>query len=304
MEGRNAMDEILLPTDFSSEARKAYPAAVSLAGHGERSIRLVHQIDPPPRWYRTTEVEICLEDVYARARRQLEDEAQLDVFSSARVESELLFEGHPQATVVEYARERAPDVVVLSTHGRTGLKRLFLGSFAEKVVRYSRRPVLVVRQQEPVKAFAPRDVLVPIDFSEAGNSVFPMARQLVARYGATLHCLKVLDPGDFFFYGFTTRETFEAHLAHAREVTVAAREQFEEIRRRELEGLDTQFECAQGPPAYEIVRNAEKSGVELVLIATHGRSGAKRVLLGSVAEEVVRSAPCSVLVVPLGVNGA
>ena len=92
--------------------------------------------------------------------------------------------------------------------------------------------------------------------------------------------------------------TFDKTLDQTRDVAAAAREQFTVLKERELSGVKAEFQCTQGLPTHEIVCRAESLGADLVLISTHGRSGAKRVLLGSVAEEVVRSPPCSVLVVP------
>jgi nucleotide-binding universal stress UspA family protein len=294
------MDEILLTTDFSPQARKAYPVAVSMARQNDARIHLVHEVERRPLWYRTTEVEICLQDMYDRLRGQLSDEARLPIFAGQRLEEELLREGQPQTGVVEFAHERRPDIVVIATHGRTGLKRLFLGSFAEKIVRYGGIPVLLVRQEGEAQDFAPHNVLVPVDFSEAGSCVLPTARFLAERYGATLNFFKVLDPADYYYYyyGVATREAFDKTLDQTRDVAAAAREQFTVLKERELSGVKAEFQCTRGLPTHEIVCRAESSGADLVLISTHGRSGAKRVLLGSVAAEVVRSAPCSVLVVP------
>ena len=294
------MDEILLPTDFSPEARKAYPVAVSFARQNNARIYLVHEIERPPQWYRAAEIEITLQDVYARVGEQLAEEVDLPIFAGVRVEAELLREGRPQTTVVEFADERRPDIAVIATHGRTGLKRLFLGSFAEKVVRYGGIPVLLVRQEGEIEGFTPHNVLVPIDFSEVGRCVLPMVRFLAERYSPVVHFFKVLDTGDYYYYGFPSRAAFEEQIERVQEVTAAAREQFATLKEQELAGVNAEFHCTQGLPAREIVRKAESSGADLIVISTHGRTGAKRVLLGSVAEEVARSATCSVLVVPPG----
>lgn len=122
----------------------------------------------------------------------------------------------------------------------------------------------------------PRQVLVAVDFSEASERALGVAREYAVAFGARLHLLHVVPP--------TTDpvpqprlEALAAGLAGAVPVTTAV---------------------ASGLPAAQIVRYAARNGIDLIVLGTHGRTGFSRALLGSVAEAVVRTAPCPVLTVP------
>lgn len=203
--------------------------------------------------------------------------------------------------IVRVARELPADLIVMSTHGRTGLKRLFLGSNAERIVQHSSVPVLVVRRKEgpsiddgqPLRI---ETILVPTDFSASSQEGLDYAVAFGRHFDARL----------ILFHSFTIPEVLSAdpYVTGAIEVpSEAAQTEAEDQMREFIEGSDfegLQFDThvAMGHPAEAICDYAEKQGVDLIITSTHGRTGFMHVLIGSVAEHVVRYSRSPVLVVP------
>lgn len=132
-------------------------------------------------------------------------------------------------------------------------------------------------------------ILVPTDFSAPSIDALHYARELASGRGATLIALHVVDP---FHPDWRMDTGTLQRAAHAQ-----AQHRLQELLARELPGARAIPELREGHPVEEITAVARKCGADLIVIATHGRSGLQHVLLGSVAERVVRQAPCPVLVV-------
>jgi nucleotide-binding universal stress UspA family protein len=143
--------KILLPTDFSAHSREAQAWAIELARRYDASLTLVHVYQPIsyalPEGYVLPSANL-LADLEVSLGRALDDaKKQLEAGSGLRVDTALM-QGVPFAEIVRFAREGSYDLIVLSTHGRTGLRHVLLGSVAEKVVRKAPCPVLTVRPSE------------------------------------------------------------------------------------------------------------------------------------------------------------
>jgi nucleotide-binding universal stress UspA family protein len=203
--------------------------------------------------------------------------------------------------ICRFAREIEADLVVMSTHGRTGLKRLFLGSNAERVVQHSESPVLVVRQSEREfvadgKPLQIQTILVPTDFSESSLEALDYAVEFGRQFGARL----------VLFHSYSVPEfmTTDPYGPHNMPPTPEqARSAADDQMREFVKGLDfgeADFETqiTMGRAAEEICDYAEKQKIDLIITSTHGRTGLMHVLIGSVAEHVVRHAHSPVLVVP------
>jgi nucleotide-binding universal stress UspA family protein len=179
----------------------------------------------------------------------------------------------------------------MGSHGRTGLKRFFMGSVAEKVVRHAPVSVLVVRGTPDGPNF--ERVLCPIDFSDDASRIIERAEELTNPTGAGLELLHAIElplaaSGDPLLTDFVNdldrRATIEIER-YAEEVT---------DRRR----VPVRTEVLTGNPAeLTLAKLEEDRTFDLVAVGTHGRSRLRRMVLGSVAEKLVRHAPCSVLVV-------
>lgn len=203
--------------------------------------------------------------------------------------------------ICRFAREIEADLVVMSTHGRTGLKRLFLGSNAERVVQHSGSPVLVVRQSErdfvaEGKPLQIQTILVPTDFSGSSMEALDYAVEFGRQFGARLvlfHSFSVPE--------FITTDPYGPHNMHAtpEQARSAADDQMREfVKGRDFGGVDFETQITMGRAADEICAYAEKQKIDLIITSTHGRTGFMHVLIGSVAEHVVRFAHSPVLVLP------
>ena len=143
--------KILVPTDFSAHSKEGQGWAAELARRYEASLTLVHVYQPIsyalPEGYVLPSANL-LADLEVNLGRALDQaKAELERTSGLRVDTALM-QGVPFAEIIRFAREGSYDLIVLSTHGRTGLRHALLGSVAEKVVRKAPCPVLTVRPEE------------------------------------------------------------------------------------------------------------------------------------------------------------
>jgi nucleotide-binding universal stress UspA family protein len=179
---------------------------------------------------------------------------------------------------------------VLGTHGHTGLARVLLGSVAESVVRRAPCSVLVVRPDSEPRPFA--RVLCPIDFSKDSPRALELAARLVDPAGGGIALLHVIDPPAVY-----TRAQQALELAH--ELDQATLQHLGRCA-AELAGktrAPVTTLSRVGRPGAEILKLLEEDpGFDLVVTGSHGRTGLERMLLGSVAEKVVRHAGRPVLV--------
>jgi len=285
-----SLDRILCPTDGSECANTARRHAVSFADQFDATLDLLHVEEREVEL--TDTIEIRETDVLADLHAPLEGAPA--VGAPERVRERRV--AHPSAAegILAYAEEEEIDLVVIGTHGRRGVQRLVLGSVAEEVVRRAPCPVVAVRQgAKTPEALEGGRIVVPVDFSEYQVRLLAHARALAQAYDMTLTLLHVIevtglpdvykvysDPPEPGALENQTRRVLEKRAEEMRE-----------------EDLKVEVEVRIGHAADEILNTAEALDVDLLAIATHGRTGLDRVLMGSVAEKVIRRAPCSVFVV-------
>ncbi len=301
--GTNMIQRILFATDFSEGAGGAQRLAVSWTKQWRARLDILHVLELPPA--------ISLENpphrMYVDALRQQADRrlgelrehlVQDGIHPNVRVEV-----GLPSRAIEEIARELNADLLVLGTHGRTGLDHLLIGSTAERVVRTAPCPVLTVRtpKQGEVEAGLPaaslsvdRDILVPVDFSDCSLDALEYAVQIAKTFGAGLTVLHVLEPV-FFGLDFTLRQIEERQQMRERAQSWLA----EVERGLSSQGLRTAHKLIGGTPKDAILSFAREqaSGLGMIIMGTHGRRGLSHLVCGSVAEWIVRYASCPVLAV-------
>ncbi len=140
-----------------------------------------------------------------------------------------------------------------------------------------------------------KSVLVPTDFSENSKVALPYAVDLARRYGAKLVVLHVFDEDLLTPIFYEVGGSAEEYFNRLRERFQAAVDDF--LDGVDTEGLEVEAQLTSGTPFVEIIRFARDNGVDLIVMGTHGRTGIAHALLGSVAEKVIRKAPCPVMVV-------
>ena len=266
-------NKILVATDFSAPAGRALDSARALAAKTGGTIVLLHVVPPPVALYPQETVSIgAFSEAWVReARRELAPLAARARKDGRRVRVEARF-GVPWRRIVDVAEELAVDAICIGRSGHSRLERLALGSTAERVVRAAPVPVVVVGSRA-LKRVA--RVLAPVDLDEGSAAALRLAERL-ATGGARLEALFVVPRG--------MAERGEGALAEF----------------LELHGVDPAVGVVheESDPAAGILDRAHETRPDLIVVATQARRGLDRLLLGSVAEKVVRHAEAPVLAIP------
>jgi len=294
------IDTILFPTDFSSVAEDAFAHAAHLALQTGATICVFNVVTPgdgdasnPMDFLPVTPVDGGAMDEAAPQRVEVQTVTQER--GTVPVVYAQTDSPSPETAIVEQATNHDVDLVVMGTHGRKGVDRLLSGSVAEEVVRQAPCPVFTVRgadAESPTSTPVDR-LLVPVDLSEQTTLVVDHATALADAYGATIDLLHVVEEATF-----PTAYGIDPLASPQPDVQERAREALDTL----VGDLDTNdvpihTHVLAGYAARDIVDFAEEHAADLVVMATHGRTGLQRFLIGSVAEKVVRSAPCPVFTV-------
>ncbi|MFB6179972.1 MAG: universal stress protein [Halorientalis sp.] len=279
-------DRILFPTDGSDTTVAVFEYVQQIAREHGASVTVLNVADTGRDSVTQISGDVvdALEQDGERIVADLAEHA-----SGIDVDTEVL-QGDPAATVEEYADRIGADLIVMPTHGRSGLERLLLGSVTERVINTASVPVLAVNPDHGAWTYPPANVLVPTDGSAGAARALASGIDLAGATGATLHLLTVVETASL---GFDAR-------------SVVKDEQLEATGRRILDDAtaqahasldDVQDVIRDGEPYREIDSYIDDAGVDLVVMGTHGRTDFSRYLLGSVANKLVRSSPVPVLTV-------
>jgi len=283
------IERILFPTDFSDCAERAFSHAAHLAEVLDAELHVLHVIEALDTSQSTEDPEQVAVHMDQHLQGAQETLGLSIEFVEAQVTKASAADG-----ILTYADNQQIDLIVMGTHGRRGMRRLLLGSVAEEVVRVASCPVCTVgvKAQTPVHPAFER-FLVPVDFSDYSAQALRLARELASRTGGRLHVLHVLEEAQI--PGVYELESAYVNTPEAKQRT---REQLVEWI-EEVGGPDVPYSVHArfGYPARDIIDYAKNRSLDLIVIATHGRVGMERMLLGSVAEKVLRSATSPVLCV-------
>jgi nucleotide-binding universal stress UspA family protein len=205
-------------------------------------------------------------------------------------------EGRPVAEILDCGTREAADVIVMGTHGRRGLRRFLLGSTTEGVLRNAGQPVITVHEDTRADV-PPKTIVVAADDSEPSDAAVDCAIGIAARERSRLVLCSVVPlPGyivDLEPYGFDVTDVVSECEDDAKRLLRHAEEQ---ARLADVES--TLQVIPTGEPIDEILATVESRHADLLIMGTHGRRGFQRMLLGSVAEGVVRRSATPVMVVP------
>ena len=295
--------KILLATDFSACSWQAFAPAADLARRLGAFIDLVNCLAHPPRHTRSGQPQTngSLEDLRRLHRRNLELQAEDPAFKGVPVTAHLL-EGMAPEAVVDYAVESETDLIVQSSHGLTDMRRLLLGSFAERLLRISPLPVLTFPSGSGPRQFRPRRIVFPYDFSPAAGAALETVKFLAATYGAKLLVLHAAKVGSQMLplYAGEGIAVDLGSLPGGEGVPSQLLGNLEEFAGRELRVVDHEEEVVVGDPASVILSRSAEENADLICMPTHGRTGLQRLFLGSMAEKVLRESPCPTWVVHAG----
>jgi len=300
----SAITRILCPVDFSECSRHALEQAVALGRECRTPVIALHAFAVAPVTDRIiVGAPLVLEP--ARASSEMRDALRTElarfvdsVDAGGAVVQLDISEGDPIDAIIRDGLATNTDLIVMGTHGRSGMDRLMLGSVAESVLRKAPCPVLTVppRAESPASlAFA--RILCAVDFSSASLRALQYTADLAPAIGADLCALhvvelitgngdgmrdEIVDPATDY------REAFRQAALHRLEALVPAAGGDDRTIRRMV---------AIGRPHREIVRIAERERYDVIVMGVEARSAADLLLFGSTTQHVLRRAPCPVLTV-------
>jgi nucleotide-binding universal stress UspA family protein len=301
------LSRILVPLDGSPLAEAVLPQVVELAALRKSEVLLLRValshaapgVDP---------VEVQVRAVEEARSYLARIEADLTT-QGLMVKSAVRY-GHAVEEILDHARAAGADLIAMSTHGRTGLRRWVLGSIAESIVRRSAIPVLLLRAAAPTLPVAEvtahpappldaemtiriRHILCPVALAPTARRVLEYAGEMARRFGADLTVLHAIyDPLDV-----TSSHIPHPPLEQLREEMMRLAE--ERLRSEMQETLGTvprtSLVVVAGSPFQQIIRFSRTHGVDLIVVGTTGQTGLDRLIMGNTAEQVARTAPCPVL---------
>lgn len=283
--------KILCPVNFSPGSQRALASAARLARAHDSELVVLHAWSLPPA--------ISAEFMYpAELVQNLADDAQRGLDAMVADVNKLgvgrvtgrLFEGSASRCIIDAIKgDPAIDLIVIGTHGRTGVRRVLLGSIAEAVVRQASCPVLTIRPEGELRPF--HHVLCPVDFSPESRAAVDLAAGLAEAGGKGISLVHVVEMPA----AWGELRTFDVDLQLSRLAHAQLDAWVHELATRVKVPVSSRV-CV-GRPGGELIALLDKDHtIDLVVIGNRGRTGLVRMALGSVAEKVVRHAPCPVLI--------
>jgi nucleotide-binding universal stress UspA family protein len=300
---------ILVAVDFSDESFRALNFALLLAKRFHSSVQLLYVYEGKPSFTSVGDKPELFLDPAVELFSEHEISGRLKDEVGRRFSIDLPLKdchfrmGRPSPEICATAHKLNADLIVLATHGDTGLKHLTLGSTAEKVVRHANCPVLVVREaasgspKSDAEGIVLRKILVPVDFSECATEGAKYASVFAARAGANLLLMHVVQPPDYFTTDALTENGDTSPLLAAARLE-AEKNLNELVASFPHDGVPMETQVEVGFASEKLAEAMKRPDVDMVITSTHGYTGLRHALIGSTAEQLLRLARCPVLVVP------
>jgi nucleotide-binding universal stress UspA family protein len=298
---------LMVPLDGSAFGEYALPLALGIARRAGASVELIHICTPPiPSVFadglvRPAAIEPPLELADEQVRAYLDQlAARLSQHWKAPISTVVRY-GPAADTLYAHALASGADLVVMTTHGAGPLSRIWMGSVADKLMRLLPMPILLTRPAESpidpladIYAPALQHVLIPLDGSALAEEIVRPAMALGILTGARYTLLQALDP----LVAEHTKPPYSVGLdrgmlAEVRKRALADLEKLAD--RLRAQSLQVQTRLVVAPPHIAILDYAHDHAVDLIALSTHGHGGVARMLLGGVADKVVRGAGVPVL---------
>jgi nucleotide-binding universal stress UspA family protein len=300
------MQRILVGLDGSALAETILPAVARLAQRLAGEVVLLHVTDVPKDAHARSSgpaVDEVIASEQRQARAYLEEVAhRLQDATPCRVRMELAV-GEAASQMVRHAERARADLIALATHGHSGLGRWFHGSVAEDVLHTTTTPLLLLRPvaEKPPAPFELQRLVVPLDGSRFAEAALPVAEELARALGLAIVLLRVVEPVGLAFAGDPLTAAYIDYQSLLEAPRGSAEHYLDEVARRLREraaGVQVTREVLIGSPADAITARGRQQAGSLVVLATHGRTGWRAMLAGSVARRVALQARGPVVVVP------
>lgn len=284
---------ILVPVDFSQAGQRAVQSAVSLAVHFGAKLTLIHVLEPV-----TDDPDIALHWAeFPKERRDLalRELRRIAEANGLREMDSVVVAGRAFEEVLRVLSEQDHQMVVMGQARRdSAFVKGLLGTTVERVARHSPVPVLVVREDHPAVTQQPQCLALATDLSEGSLAAFPWAEAVSRAYGASIELVNVQEP-----MGLPGTAEYGRHQEQIDALRETAEERLREFREAHLAvDLAVTTSVREGTPSRALCRLARDRRADLLMLSTRGADGWRRVWLGGTTEEVLRSAPCPVVIIP------
>ncbi len=281
-------EKILVPLDGSDLAELALPYAEELAMAFNSEVVLLYVSEPAESQYRHMH-QLYIEDVAVQVR------------SSIKKVTPVVLDGSPAKEIIDYAEKNKVGLIVMASHGRSGIMPWAAGSVASKVLHTAKVPLLLVRATKSAKRTRQKHILnrilLPLDGSGVGEAAVPYIQELMSRLGSEVILFGVVPSGrhirtvgglDYVLYPEQDLEQVKAE----------AREHLDRVYQQLKGGKGkARVELRAGDIAREIIDFAQKTNISLIAISSHGHSGIAKWVFGSIAYKIVQASKTPVLVV-------
>lgn len=299
---RVEINSIFCATDISDFSNHAVSWGIALAREFDAKLYICHVVDfPTSITYGDGPIFFVDQQSQAvgNANRQLEQ-----LVGDKEVQWEpLVTIGHAGDEISRLAREKRADLAISSTHGRSGLKRLILGSVTERLMRTLHCPLLIVRGPEhdlnilSEKGLKFRKILVGCDFSEDSALAFQHGLSLAQEFQSELHLVHVMEPPVYM-------EMFKSSAEYGEELQVDLQIQIKSklknmVPKEAFNWCTPETVLLDGPSHEELIRYAKNNEIDLIVLGVRGQGLVERLFIGSTTDRVVRQTPCPVLSVCL-----
>ena len=300
-------EKILVPLDGSPLAQAILPYAMVVAKGFHSRVILFHVAEtaldheaPELKTYADETMERIrplAEDYLARAANDFRGEG-IDVETK-------VVKGRAAAQIVEQAEHEDVDLIAMSTHGRSGLARLMMGSAIDKILRACEQPILLVRPRDEATggeaAVRLSKIIVPLDGSGPAEAALPYAEEVAKALGLEIILIQVVNVETTVSFSAVGQDTLGLPTDLLQRLHDVASGYLTGLAKQlEDRGLKVQWEVLLGWPGLRIVEFAKETPDSMVAMTTHGRSGFRRWVMGSVADEVVRKTGEPVLLIRPG----
>ena len=254
---------VLVPLDGSELAEAVLPVATTFSSMFQTPLTLCAVADSSQKLY--------LDSI---AQKWQDGSKAIQTVSSS---------GPIAPTIQQTAIQNNVDLIVMSTHGRSGMQRLLLGSIAGELVQQLTCPVLLLRpSEETAVPIQFRKILLTLDGSEYAERALPYMIPIAQKFGSELILLTVPQSTTVETLGLKMQQYLDSIANFCQNL-----------------GIPTQIHLTGRDPVSTIIQLSQKEGVDLIMLATHGRGGLQRLLLGSVADDVIQQAHCPLFLVPI-----
>jgi nucleotide-binding universal stress UspA family protein len=287
---------ILAATDFSEYSKVALDICLGVSRCMKTKLYVLHSIEKFPHGSRHLSSSTTPEDIKQKLEESAIDKVKAmipeEIMEKGGIVPLVRF-GKPFNEILQTAKEKNVDLLVIGTHGRAGVDRVILGSVAERIVRKAPCPVMVIKGRKYVGF---KRIIVPVDLSDCSRNALEYAIATAGAHNSRLTILHVYEESFIEPYINAANSEEEADEIIKAIDRVDANKFDEFLKTVDLGEVEYEKLLIKGVPETEIVETAMEQQADLVVMGTHGRAGIKHIIIGSTAEEVVRTVHCDIII--------